>query len=326
MAPRTFELQFGAGERARLHALATLPDVVHVTEYHDLGPDELAEIEVLITSWGAPRITPALLDAMPTLRAIIHSAGSVRDLVPPQAYERGIQVSTAADMNAVPVAEYTLAAIIMAGKRALPLAARARRTSLGWGDGFAASDLSNLGRTVGLIGFSKIGRRVLRLLSVLETGPILVSDPLADPAEVAAAGAELVELEDLLGRCDIVSVHAPLLPSTQHMLGERELGLMRPGATLINTARGGLIDHDALVRHCSSERLDAILDVTDPEPLPPGHPLLALENVTVTPHVAGSLGTETRRLSRHALDALEAYTTGAPMPGAVVAETSGVSA
>ncbi|WP_235939462.1 hydroxyacid dehydrogenase [Occultella kanbiaonis] len=322
----TFALQFGPDEQARLAELATLGDPVVVGGLADVHPGRLAETEVLITSWGCPPITAAQLDAAPHLRVLLHAAGSVRGLVPPDFHGRGVQVATAATMNAVPVAEYTLAAVILAGKRALPLAQVGRTQPTGWQNSFATRSLSNLGRTIGIVGFSTIGRRVLELLRVLETGPVLVADPFADPDRVRAAGGELRPLPEVLGRAEILSLHAPLLPSTQHLIGRAELGLLPDGATLINTARGGIVDSAALLAECASGRLDAILDVTDPEPLPTGHPLLALPNVTVTPHLAGSLGSETRRLSHFALDGLAAYAAGEPLPGAVTPEASELSA
>src|SRR5690606_22742231 len=120
---------------------------------------------------------------------------------------------------------------------------------------------------------------------------------------------------------EIVSLHAPLVESTRGMLGAAELALLPDGATFINTARGGLVDHDALFAECASGRIDAILDVTDPEPLPCGHGLLSLPDVSVTPHRAGSLGAETHRLAQQALGALEDVVAGAArVRGAVTAE------
>ncbi|WP_245643345.1 hydroxyacid dehydrogenase [Sanguibacter suarezii] len=302
----TFALQFDRDELDRLHALVDLGDPVVL---HELDTpealDRLAGAEVLLTSWGAPALDVARLDAAPRLRAVLHCAGSVRGLVGPETWDRGIVVSSAAEANAVPVAEYTLAAIIMAGKKAPFLAATARLDRDGWSQSAGRGVLSNRGRTVGVVGFSRIGRRVVELLALLDTAEVLVSDPCADASEVAAAGAVLVPIDDLLRRSEIVSLHAPALPATHHMIAARELALLPDGATLVNTARGALVDHDALLVECSSGRLDAILDVTDPEPLPHGSPLYELTNVMITPHIAGSLGSETRRMSSHAIDELE---------------------
>lgn len=323
MSPATFAMQFGPSERERLETVA---DLVTPTAVAEFDTEHLAQAEVLITSWGTPEITDAVLDAAPHLRAIIHAAGSVRSLVPPDISTRGIVVTSAADLNAIPVAEFTLAAIILAGKRALPLAGAAREHPGSWEESFAMPRLSNFGRSISLVGFSRIGRRVLGLLPMLETGPVRVADPFADADEVARAGAELAPLPEALAHAEILSLHAPLLASTRLMIGAEELAALPDGATLINTARGGLIDHEALLRECASGRIDAILDVTDPEPLRNDHPLLSLPNVTVTPHVAGSLGSETRRLARFAIDALIAHAAGDEVPGTLSLEESRVSA
>jgi phosphoglycerate dehydrogenase-like enzyme len=153
---------------------------------------------------------------------------------------------------------------------------------------------------------------------------LLVSDPTLDAraaAELLPAGqVQLVELDDLLRRSDVVSLHAPSLPETHHLLDDRRLALLRHGAVLINTARGQLIDSEALLRHCVTGRIDAVLDVTDPEPLPAGHPLLALPNVTVTPHVAGAMGTEIRRLGEFAVAEIERLAADQPLHGRIRAD------
>nr|WP_328818278.1 NAD(P)-dependent oxidoreductase [Nonomuraea cypriaca] len=124
-------------------------------------------------------------------------------------------------------------------------------------------------------------------------------------------------LDELCRRAELVTVHAPELPETRGLLGERRLALLRDGAVVVNTARGALIDTDALVRHCATGRIGAVLDVTDPEPLPPGHPLLRLPNVLVTPHISGARGRELRRLGEFAVAEVERLSRGRPLRGPV---------
>src|SRR5690606_7848769 len=221
--------------------------------------------------------------------------------------------------------EFTLAAIIFAGKKAPFLAQDARKHRDDWSYAARRGELSNRGRTIGVVGFSRVGRRVTERLRGLEVD-ILVADPYADPAEVRAAGGRLVGLHDLLRRCDVLTLHVPALPATRHLIGPAELALLRDGATVINTARGSVLDTAALESECVSGRLDAILDVTEPEPLPADSPLYDLPNVMITPHIAGSLGSETRRMSESALDELERYLTGLPPRAPVTAEEIVVSA
>ncbi|NUR52083.1 MAG: hydroxyacid dehydrogenase [Hamadaea sp.] len=327
MRPDSFRLQFGPEEMRRLKSLADLGDPIWSDDLdapHTRA--RLAATEVLLTSWGCPTLTPERLDAAPKLRAVLHCAGSVRSLVSDEVWNRGILVTSGAEANATPVAEFTLAAIIFAGKKAHVLAAEARANRADWYSVAAREDLSNFGRTIGVLGFSRIGRRVVERLQTLDTAEVLVTDPYADAASVTAAGGRLVDLDELLTRSEILSLHLPELPQTRNAIGVRELALLPDGATVINTARGGVIDHAALERECATGRLNAILDVTEPEPLPEDSLLYQLPNVMITPHIAGSLGSETRRMSAQALDELERFIAGEPPIDAVTSEVLEVSA
>ncbi|MGW2833231.1 hydroxyacid dehydrogenase [Streptomyces sp. NPDC001286] len=257
--------------------------------------EALARTEILLTGWGCPRLDAAVLDAAPRLRAVLHSAGSVKGFTTPEVWRRGIVVSSAADANAVPVAEYTLAMILLAGKDVLAARERLRAERVhpgGWG---VVPGIGNHGRRVGVIGASRIGRRVIALLAPFDLR-VSLTDPYVTERRAAELGVPLLPLEDLLRTSDIVTVHAPDTPSTRHLVGSRELALMPDGATLINTARGALVDHDALVEEVRAGRLNAVLDVTDPEPLPADSPLYDLPGAFVTPHLAGSQGNELARL------------------------------
>ncbi|MEU7025424.1 hydroxyacid dehydrogenase [Streptomyces sp. NPDC046275] len=311
MGPGTAERLLTEEHRTRLAALTrTDPHLVA----HDLttpeGPvaEALAEAELLLTCWGATPLTPEVLARAPRLRAVVHAAGSVKHHITEACWQRGITVSSAAAANALPVAEYTLAAILFAGKRVLRSAQQYAelRTNQAW---LAESaGWGNYRRTVGIVGASRIGRRVLDLLRPFDLD-VLLHDPYVTEAP---PGTELVGLDELCARATVVSVHAPQLPATYRMIGARQLAAMPDGATLINTARGSLVDEEALLPHLLSGRLHAVLDVTDPELPPPDSPLYSLPNVLLTPHVAGSLGNELHRMADHALAEVARYAAGEP--------------
>jgi phosphoglycerate dehydrogenase-like enzyme len=318
MGRDAFDAQFDDTRLARLRSLARLPEPIWADSLDrpELA-DRLAAVEVLITGWGAPLLDTERLDRMPRLKVMIHSAGTIRPMVSEAFWERGIIAANVADTNAVPVAEFTLAAVIMAGKRA-PFLAADPRTRAGWTalDRFGA--LGNVGRTIGVVGFSRVGRRVVTALQQLEGVACLVYDPYADAAEVIEAGGRLVpSLDELLPQLDVLSLHVPALPATRHMIGAAELAALPDHATVINTARGSVIDPVALEAECVSGRLNAILDVSEPEPLPAASVLYTLPNVMVTPHIAGSLGNELYRMTDAALDELERYVNGLPLTAAV---------
>ncbi|WP_064711888.1 hydroxyacid dehydrogenase [Rhizobium bangladeshense] len=274
----------------------------------------LSEAEILITGWGAPYVGTEIPAAAPRLRLIVHAAGTVKGIIDEGIFQAGnIAVSHAAEANAVPVAEFTLAAILFAGKRAfrfrdLYVADRNRDRTYP----MQREAIGNYGRTLGIIGASRIGRRVIELLKPFDYR-LLLFDPLLDAAEAAGLGAEKVDLDELMRRADILSLHAPSLPSTHHMIDARRLSLMKDGATLINTARGILIDEAALLSELKTGRIDAVIDVTDPEIPEAASVFYDLPNVFLTPHIAGAIGLERARLGAMAADEIERFVTGRPL-------------
>ncbi|MFC4122523.1 hydroxyacid dehydrogenase [Nonomuraea zeae] len=308
--------------RDRLAAIADVdPDLVAADFADPAVAGALATAEVLYTSWWCPPVTEDVLAAAPRLRAIVHAAGSVKHHVTEACWQRGILVSSAAAANAEPVAEYTLAAILFANKRVLDLARHYREERTGIDLNGRFPGIGNYRRTVGIVGASRIGRRVIELLRPFELDVLV-----ADPYLREDLGVPRVELDELFERCDVVSVHAPALPETRHLVDAARLARMRDGATLINTARGVLVDQDALIAELASGRLYAVIDVTEPDVLPADSPLYDLPNVLLTPHVAGSLGGEVARLTELALDELERYARGLPFAHGIEAEALATSA
>nr|WP_243876425.1 hydroxyacid dehydrogenase [Streptomyces sp. 846.5] len=313
MAPEHLPSLFPPRLLNRLKDLLDIDETLVVRRFdqESLAP-LLARTEVLITGWGAPLLDPAALAAAPRLRAVLHAAGTVRGIVSDSCWDRGLLVSTAAQANALPVAEFTLAAILLAGKDAFGSRDRlraARRPAPGARGGPA---VGNFGRSVGIIGASRVGRHVMELLRPFDLA-VRLADPYVDAAEAARLGAALVSLDELLASSDIVSVHAPDTAQTFRMLDRRRLAVMPDGATLINTARGALIDPTALTDELVSGRINAVLDVTEPEPLPRDSPLYGLPNVFVTPHIAGSLGNELERLGRSVVEEADRLVAGLPL-------------
>ncbi|MGW2374466.1 hydroxyacid dehydrogenase [Kitasatospora sp. NPDC001683] len=312
IAPRTLE---------RLTSLADLDPTLVLDDFST--PEALAalaETEVIVSSWGCPPIDKIVLTAAPRLRAVLHAAGSVKHHITDACWARGIQVTSAAWANALPVAEYTVAAILFANKQVLRLSADYRRLRAPHDWQAANPDIGNYRRTVGIVGASQIGRRVMALLQPYDL-ELLLHDPYVEQDEAAALGARSVALNELCALSDVVSVHAPELPATRHLISRRMLALMPDGATLVNTSRGSLIDQDAMIEELVTGRLSAVLDVTSPFVLPADSPLYDLPNVLLTPHIAGSLGNELHRMAAAAADELACYTAGLPFTHPVLPES-----
>ena len=162
---------------------------------------------------------------------------------------------------------------------------------------------------IGIVSASTVGREVIRLLKPFDC-KILVYDPYLADEEAEKMGVEKVSLEDLFRRSDFISIHAPLTEETIHMIGRKHFRLMRDGAVLINTSRGKVLDQDALLEECKTGRILVALDVTDPEPLPRDSPLRNLENVLLTPHIAGHSYYGAKKIGEMTLQALEDFFAG----------------
>jgi len=312
---------FARADADRLRLKCRMPNDLPIRDFSTAEARALlAETEILVTGWGCPMIDAAVLDAAPKLRMIAHAAGSVKHFIAPEVFKRGVFVTNAADANAVPVAEFTLAAILFANKQAFRFHrdyAR-KRSFIGVSEHYDG-EAGNWEKRVGIIGASRIGRRVIELLRPFGV-EILLHDPLLDASKARRMGVTLVPLEELMASCDTISIHAPLLASTRGMIDAGMLARMRDGATLINTARGGIVDGEALQAELVSGRLWAILDVTEPETPPTDSPLYTLENVLMTPHIAGAIGNERHRLGRLAVEEIERYLAGEPLRHSVTVE------
>ncbi len=219
----------------------------------------------------------------------------------------GVVVCNAPDAPTVSTAEHTMALILGITKE---LVTQRDRTRHGLGGPAVATALELDGATLGLVGLGRIARRVAAAAMALGM-VVIASDPALDKSPVA--GVRMVGLSDLLAAADVVSLHAPAVVATRHMINATTMAAMKPGAYLVNCARGALVDHDALADALDARHLaGAGLDVTEPEPLPVDHPLLDRDTVIVTPHVASSTAAGRRRLFEHAVDNAIAVLAGRP--------------
>ena len=269
----------------------------------------LAQADVIVGHWGCPTLTDAVMSAAPRLALFAYAAGTVKWQVTDAVWDRDVTVTSAAAANAVPVAEYTVAAILFANKGVFSFAARERDP--GANVTIDPTRIGNVGRRVGLVGASHVGRLVIDLLRPYDL-ELAVADPYLSDADAAELGVTRMELDDLCAWAELLSLHAPEVEATRKMIGAAQLAALSDGATVLNTARGGLIDEEALISELSTGRISAVLDVTAEEPTPADSPLRTLPNVFLTPHVAGAAGTEMARLAELAVCEVERWTRGEP--------------
>lgn len=229
-------------------------------------------------------VSKAVLDAAPRLRIVSRHGVGVDSVDVAECTRRGIVVATSGDANSDAVSEHAFACLLAAARQ-LTVADATTKAGAWAKNRFVGVELT--GKTLGLVGLGRIGSRMARHARGFDM-QVIAYDPYVRTEAAAAQGVSLVNLETLLRRADFVSLHVPRTTETERLLGRTELAWMKPTAILVNTARGGLIDEEALYDALVGGRLGAAaLDVFEEEPLRPSHPLTQLDNVICSPHVAG---------------------------------------
>jgi phosphoglycerate dehydrogenase-like enzyme len=316
-AGETIENIYGGARMKDLAARTDLyPTIVNSKNLEECLP-ELRNLQVIFATWGMLKLTEAHLDRMPNLRAVFYAAGSVRFFARPL-LERGIIVVSCAASNAVPVAEFTVGQILLANKGYFRNTREYRAKGGDYLQAFRGQ--GNFEANVSLLGAGQIGRKVIELLQPYKLS-LLVFDPFLSDADAASLGVEKVELAEAFARGAIVSNHLADLPQTVRLINGALFSSMPRDATFINTGRGATCDHDDLIR-VFRERPDltALLDVTDPEPLPLGARLWSLPNVYISGHIAGSIGNERVRNADYAIEEFGRWSKGEPLRYAVSLE------
>jgi phosphoglycerate dehydrogenase-like enzyme len=287
--PALREELFSPEAQAALHALAdvTWNETGEAWTSERLAA-EIGAYDGLITGWGSPAITPEVQEAATRLQVIAHSAGSVKHMIKEDVLERGIRVSSAAIAMAPAVAEYSLILVLL-GLRAVHEYDHGMRRAGHLHDGQKAYGEGQeiASQRIGVVGAGGVGRIFIGLARALGA-EVWVYDPYLPDAVATGIGARKAELNELMGSCPIVVIHAPVTPETHHLIGAEQLALMPDNGYVVNTARSWIVDQDALLAELQSGRLRAALDVYDTEPLPLDHPFRSLPNVILTPHVAGA--------------------------------------
>ncbi|MEV4758462.1 2-hydroxyacid dehydrogenase [Micromonospora sp. NPDC049559] len=284
-----------------------------VAEVDEASGDEdeliaaLAGVEVAVTQM-AP-FTERVLDAADALRLVVVCRGGPVNVNLAAAARAGVEVRTTPGRNAIAAAEHAVA-LLLAALRQIPQRHAELRDGAWRSDLYALDEVGSelAGSTVGLLGYGAIGRRVGRIVRAFDA-EVIVHDPYADPATLD--GAHPVDLPELLDRSTVLSLHARLTPETRGMIGAKELARLPRGAVLVNTARGGLLDYDAVVDALESGQLGAAaFDVFDAEPLPAGSRLRTAPRVVCTPHLAGATRQTAERAAALAADAVAEFLAG----------------
>ncbi len=277
----------------------------------------LADVEIIFSGWNAPVMDDAFLKAAPKLRAVFYGAGSTRYFATEAFWKRDIVLTSAAEANAIPVAEYTMSVIVLSLKHFWRLSKHTKNDGA-WDPTRPVP--GGYRSTVGLVSLGMVARKTLELLRPFDFHR-LVCCPFLTEEQAEQLHVERCKLNDLFRRADVVSLHTPDLPQTRGMITGEHFASMKPGATFINTARGAIVREQEMIDVLRQRPdLTAVLDVTHPEPPAPDSDLLTLPNVVLTPHIAGSMGSELNRMGRYMVAELRRYLAGEPLKWRVTRE------
>ncbi len=312
LLPRNnYDRIYGEAERQDVAKLVDVSPDLLTSEHVSEKPELLSGIQVILSGWGCVTFDERVLDGAPELDVVLYGAGSIRSTVTDAFWERGIRITGAYGANAIAVAEYTLSQILFCLKEGWRFAQtmKEQRTKPAFWEVPGA-----YGSTVGIVSLGMVGRRVAELLKHFDVH-VLAYDPYVSESVAAELGLRLVTLEELFRDSDLVTLHTPNLPETQKLITGELIRSMKPGSTLINSSRGAVVDEPAMIQVLQERQNDlfAVLDVTHPEPPVPESPLFTLDNVVLTPHIAGVMSGEIRRMGRCMVEELERFLAGERM-------------
>lgn len=272
----------------------------------------LKRVEVIVSSWGGAILDEELLEAMPHLEVYFYGAGTIKGLMTDAAWDRGVRITSAVAANAVPVAEFCLAQILFSLKHGWKYMQLAKSDNPQF---WQCNKLvpGNYRSKVGIISLGSISRNLCHLLQSFNL-EVFVHTRHTNALDPEQLNFTYAPMEEIFASCDVVSIHLPENQKNKGIINLDLLKLMKAGSTLINTARGSVINQTDLIKFLT-ERPDvaACIDVTDPEPPEPGCPLFSLPNVVLTPHLAGSMGPEARRMAAYMIAEMDRWLAGEPM-------------
>jgi phosphoglycerate dehydrogenase-like enzyme len=310
------EKVFSCGRRETIADLTDLyPQVVGVPNFEDHAK-ALENLEVIFSTWGMPALSAEQISRLPRLKAVFYAAGTVKEFAKPF-LDAGILVTSAAAANAVPVARFTLAHVLLGLKgwyrnvREYNEPGKYKLASRGPGI---------FEQRVAILGAGAIGGRVIELLRPMGL-QIQVFDPFLDESRAARLGVEKISLAEAFQQAQVVSNHLADLPETRNMISKDHFASMREGAVFINTGRGWTVNTEAMLDVVSTRPdLTMILDVSRPEPPEVGSPLYHLPNVHLSSHIAGSIGEEPIAMADHALEEFRIWASGGIPNSSISAE------
>ena len=287
---------------------------IEILEWDDSPASPALARAVAFITYGHPRVDGPLMDRTPHLKIVSNHGVGVDHIDCAAARSRGILVGNTPGCLDAATADKTMALLLAAARNVVIGDKFARSPAFTHYDPSFMIGYEVSGSTLGIVGLGRIGRQVAKRARAFDM-KILYHNRHRDESAERDLGVTYATLDDLLAESDFVTLNCPLTAETTNLIGRRELGLMKPTGILINVARGAVVDHDALLAALKSKRIaGAALDVTAPEPLPRDHPLLALDNIIIAPHLGSAANRTRQRMEEMTVLNLNAGLRGEPLP------------
>ena len=310
---------YGKRNTEKIKKLVDLDEEVYSEEDILANPKKFKDVEYIFSTWSMPGGGDIkLVDYFPKLKVLFYAAGSVKYFAN-EYLEKGVRITSAYAANAVPVAEFTVGQILLANKGFYYSSFLAKQDKYELAHDYSEKHKGNYDAKIGIIGVGMIGRKVIELLKHYRF-EILGFDDFLDEKQMRKLGAKKATLEEIFTKCHIVSNHLANVPETVGILKEEHFRMMKPNSTFINTGRGAQVDEDGFLRVMAERKdLTALLDVTVNEP-PKRKEFFTLHNIFLTPHIAGSMSNEVKRMSQYMIDEFKRYLKGEDMHYEITAE------
>ncbi|AUS96786.1 hypothetical protein CDQ84_15410 [Clostridium thermosuccinogenes] len=293
--------------------LEQIGEVVWNEMERNFTPEELRErlegIDVCITGWGNAKLDEYVLEKAQSLKLVAHTGGTVAPLVSEALYDKGVRVISGNEIYARSVAEGVIAYMLVA-LRDIPKYSEMLR-SKGWHDGSWWNE-GLLDQTVGLVGFGAIAQYLVPMLKAFDVKIKVYSSHLSEQ-DALRWGVERATLDEIFSECKIISIHSAATPKTYHMIDRRLLQMIPEGSLFVNTARGSVVDEEALAQELHTGRFKAVLDVYEEEPLPMGSKLRSAPNTLLMPHMAGPTIDRRKFVTEGLLKDIENFYSGNPL-------------
>ena len=298
---------YGEKNINKLKAMTELDTSVYCEEDIVASPEKFKDVEYIFSTWGMPGGGELKLTKFfPNLKVLFYGAGSIRYFAN-EYFEKGVRITSAFAANAIPVAEFTVGQMLLADKGFFHSSMLAKSGDYEGAHKIAAQHCGNYDAKIGIIGVGMIGRKVIELLKPYRL-EILVYDAFLSDEDARALGVEKCSLDRLFSECDIVSNHLANVPQTVGVLKGEHFAKMKENATFINTGRGAQVVEEEMLSVLEQRRdIFALLDVTVEEPPKPDSSFFKLPNVVLTPHIAGSMANEVRRMAELMVDEFASY-------------------